>query len=239
VPVADLRIHVEVGRIEQSRDPGVARGLGAERNARARIPDDTVGSLLDDRRDHRVGDLAEGFVPRDSLPLARAALSHSLERIFHPRGVVHSFAEAAALLAAARVEIRHIRSDLRVVGGLLLAPDDPVLDVHVPGAVGLVPAVHPMAAAHDLVPAPALAVDVAPVPVLGRGRQCRRGGFRAIGAGCPILATQVSEAQRQRQRAGGSRNEEAASIEIRRRHPLFVHSIVAGSRSKPPNMSFH
>ena len=122
--------------------------------------------------DHRIGDLAERLIPGDALPLARAAWAHPLQRVLHAGGVVHALAEAAALLAAARVEVRHVRSDLRVVGRLLLAPDDPVLDVDVPGAVGLVPAVHPVAAAHHLVPAPALAVDVAPVAVLGGGGRC-------------------------------------------------------------------
>ena len=117
-------------------------------------------------------------------------------------GVVHALAEAAALLAAAGVEVGHVRVRLRVVGGLLLAPDDAVLHVDVPGAVGLVPAVHEVGAADDLVPRPAFAVDVAPVAVAGRGgRRSRNGG---CGAQAPRSQTRAPAARHRRRRAGRS-----------------------------------
>ena len=94
----------------------------------------------------------------------------------HARRIVHAFAEAGALLATARVEVGNLGANLRIVGRLLLAPYHPVLDVDVPAAVGLVPAVHPVAAANDRVPGPLLAVDVAPVAVGNRAGGTRRYG---------------------------------------------------------------
>src|SRR3990172_5972494 len=131
-----------------------------------------MGALGGDRVDHQVGDLVERLFPRDALPLARAALADALERVLHPRRIVHAGAVTPALLAAARVEVRRVGADSRIVRRLLLAPDDPVLYVHVPGAVRLVPAVHEVRAADALVPPPLVAEHILP-SAIRRDRRCR------------------------------------------------------------------
>ena len=81
--------------------------------------------------------------------------------VAHARGRVGVPGEGRAAGAAARLVLRGVRSDRRVVGLLGLPGDDPVLDVHLPRARA--GAVHAVRGAHDLVVAPAVAVErVAP-----------------------------------------------------------------------------
>ena len=168
VGVADLAVQVEAGGIQQQHVALVGGRHACPRCRAGRCP----------RRSGRspraviVSSIVSAISPRASsqdrrfhLPEPRSPTRFS--GMAHARRVVHALAEAGALLAAAGVGVRDVGVGLRVVGDLLLAPDHPVLDVDVPGAVGLVPAVHEVAGAHDLVPAPALAVDVAPVVIGG------------------------------------------------------------------------
>ena len=66
--------------------------------------------------------------------------------------------ERGTARAAAGLVLRGVRADRRVVGLLGLPGDDPVLDVDLPRARP--GAVHPVRRAHDLVVAPAVAVEV-------------------------------------------------------------------------------
>ena len=195
---------------------------GADRVSRAQLPDDAIGTVLLERVENPLGDLAIRLLPGDALPLPGPALSHALERVANARGVVHALAEAGAFLATARVGIGEPGPGLWVLGRLLLAPDESVLHVDVPAAVGLVPAVHEVGALDDLVPAPALAVDVPPVAVAG----CRRMCFvhRVLGRRRWRTRTQISDREHEPRGAGRSADQEGPPADARLPLRLTVHS---------------
>ena len=151
------------------------------------------------RVDERAGDLPQSLLPVDALPAARAPLAHALEWILEARRVVHALAVAATLLAAARVEVGHIRTGLRIVAGLLLPPHDAVLHVDVPGAVRLWPAVHEMRASPHSVPGPLGSIDVGPAGVLRERR--RLSGGLSRGVAWPQLPHPERETRRARRRS--------------------------------------
>ena len=170
-------------------DGGAATGVRG-----ARIPGDCTGPIGGDDVDVHVGDLVQRLLPGDPLPLPLAALSHPLERVREPPRVVHALAVAGSLLAAARIEVGDAGIDLLVGAGLLLAPDDPVLDVDVPAAVALVPAVHEVGALGDLVPAATSRDRGLRSPRIGR--RLRRGGLRRRRLSSPSTQSKLAHGQR-------------------------------------------
>ncbi len=158
--VSDVGIDLDQGRVQNvpqpvSRDGGTAAGVCG-----AGVPGNRPGSIGGDDVDVLVGDLIQRLLPGDPLPLPFAPLSHPLEGMEEPARVVHALAVAGAFLAAPRIEVGDAGIDLLVGAGLLLAPHDPVLDIDVPAAVALVPAVHEVGALGDLVPAPLRAIEL-------------------------------------------------------------------------------
>jgi hypothetical protein len=175
VVIADVRVHVQHQRVQHVGDPhgaqaGTAAGLG-----RSLIPDDGLGPVGGEGVDRDVGDLAQRLLPRDALPSALAPLAHPLERVLETGGVVHPLAVAGPLLTAAGVEVRDFGIRLGVGSHLLLAERDPLLDVDVPGAAPLIPAVHEVGSLGDAVPAPLPPVDVLEAPVRDRAGDTRDG----------------------------------------------------------------
>ena len=138
-------------------------GRGAE------VPVDRSGAMLFGRDgfDESVGDFGERLLPGDPLPLAFPALADSLERRGESRPVVHAVAVAGPFLTAARVEIGEIGVGLLVAGDLLLAPDDAVLHIDVPGAA-LIAAVGVVGALGHAIPCPLLPVEIPEAGVLDR-----------------------------------------------------------------------
>ena len=67
------------------------------------------------------GHLGDGLVPGDALPLALAAGAGAPHRVEEPVGAVHDLRVLHALVAAARVGVRHVGRDGRVAGRLVLA----------------------------------------------------------------------------------------------------------------------
>ncbi len=144
---------------------------GAQIEVRTQILVDGVGAVLLGDGHHLLGDLLDRLLPADALPLAAAPLAHALHGDREPARAVHQLRVAGALLAAARIEVRHAGFGGLVPGALLLANDDPVFHVEVPGAGA--PAVGPaVGALGDRVPGPALAVEIFPASEL---RGCPRG----------------------------------------------------------------
>ena len=100
---------------------------------------------------------------QDRVAEARLGLPVHLEQhaahvgVADPGGGVGVPGERRAARAAARLVLRPVRTDRRVVGLLRLPGDDAVLDVHLPRARA--GAVHPVGGAHDLVVAPPVAVE--------------------------------------------------------------------------------
>ena len=107
----------------------------------------------------------------NGVPEALLGLTEHVEQdaahvgVFDAGGRVLVPAERGAARAAARLVLGHVGAGGRVVRLLGLPGDDPVLDVDLPGARTC--AVHAVSGAHDLVVAPALAVEgVAVAPAL-------------------------------------------------------------------------
>ena len=103
----------------------------------------------------------------DGVAQARLGLAEHVEEdaahvgVLDAGGRVLVPAERGAARAAAGLVLGHVGAGGRVVGLLGLPGDDPVLDVDLPGARAR--AVHAVGGAHDLVVAPALAVEGVPL----------------------------------------------------------------------------
>src|SRR5262249_57636886 len=100
-----------------------------------------VRAVLIDVVEQLAGDELQCLIPAHSLPLSAAALNWTSctealanEWILEPLGAVDIFNEAGPFLAAARIVVRQIAVDARIVGGLLLTDHDPILDVDHPRA---------------------------------------------------------------------------------------------------------
>jgi hypothetical protein len=167
VVIADLRVRLEHGGVEYRDGPGQPEAVASVGDGASHVPDQGSRPVSQHGIDARVGDLAEALLPGDAHPPARAPGSDALQGMEQTRRVVHAFAVAGALLAAARIEVGHQGIRLRVVGDLLLAPDDSVLHVDVPGAAALIGAVHVVGAARHPVPDPTLPVEILPVAIGG------------------------------------------------------------------------
>ena len=113
--------------------------------------------------DDVVGDLGQRLVPANPLPLTLAALARATERVEHALVGVDVVGVAGPFLTASRIGVGEVVVDGRVVAGLFLSPDLPVLDVDVPRArPGAVDAVG--RPGHG-VPVPLLAVEIFPLAV--------------------------------------------------------------------------
>jgi hypothetical protein len=177
--VADLGGVLEDRGVQQVAGAREPQTVAAVAHAGAQVPVDGAGAVLLGHQgvDGAVGDLAQRLVPGHALPAALAALPHALQRVREPTAVVHAVAVAGSLLAAARVEVGHVGVGLLVAADLLLAPDDSVAHVHVPGAAAVVAAVDVVGALHDPVPPPLPAVQVGRLAVAhGAGDGSRSGG---------------------------------------------------------------
>ncbi len=206
VTVADLAVLVDHHRLADTGDAREGRRVLGQVVGRADIPNDPIGALLGGHIQPGIGDIGQGGIPGDALPFVLTARAHPLQRMRHPRRVVHPLRVATALLAAARVVVGQLVVDLLVFRRLLLAEDQAILHIHVPGTVGLIPAVHDVRATHHLVPGPLLAIHVLPAAVGRQGlaqQRLERGIARGRKAG-------GSEAGR---RAGGDL-EKVPAIEI-------------------------
>ena len=134
---------------------------------RRALGDDGIGPQLLDSIEHGIGDVAQGLVPGDALPLALAPLAGALQGVQDTLGGVEELAPGGALLAAHGVHVRHALLDGGEGARDLLQPDEAVLHVDPVGAVAGV-AVHAVGAPGHLVPGPLLAVEVLPAAVGGR-----------------------------------------------------------------------
>jgi hypothetical protein len=210
VVVTDLGIHAEDRGVEDQTRAMQPEPVAAVDVLGAEIPNDACGPARKQFIDGPVGNFPQRLVPGDPLPLALPAFAYALERMPKPSGLVHSLAEAGALLTAPRVEVRHIRVRLGVGCGLLLAEHHAFLDVHVEVAVRLVPAVHIVGALRDAVPRPARSVDVLPALIVGHAGS-RLGGGRAQSLG----GLEAKAAERQAENGGSRAAKETPPVEIR------------------------
>src|SRR5690554_7564754 len=131
--------------------------------ARALVGLELAGAILLEDVDDLVGDLLGGLIPGDALPLALAALAGPLQREAQAVGLVHGRGVDRPLLAAPRVGVGHVGVHLGVLGDLLLANDDAVLHIDVPGAVAH--AVDAVGGVAHAVPAPLVAVEILPAAI--------------------------------------------------------------------------
>jgi hypothetical protein len=164
VVISEFGIQVQHGHVQES-----VRPLDADvRAAGAFIPKDRPRPVPLEHVETLVRDLAEGLFPGDPLPLPGPPFPDPLQGMTETAGIVHPLAETGSLLAAPRIEIRHLRVRLWIGRRLFLPPHDAVLHVHVPVAAPLVPAVHVVRALGDPIPGPLVPVEIAP-PSVGCG----------------------------------------------------------------------
>jgi hypothetical protein len=126
--------------------------------------------LLDGVQDV-VGDLGQGLVPGDLLPLPLTTLAGPLQGVQHPLRRVQQPAPGRPLLAAHGVHVGDALLDDGQRAGLLLAEDHPVLNVDADRAVAGV-AVHAVGGHEGLVPLPTLTVEVLRSLILSTGGLC-------------------------------------------------------------------
>ncbi len=230
--VADVRRRVGDGRAEQMEEAQRAGEGRAEVHVAAEFAHDALAPAACERVDQRAGDLVQCLVPADPFPAARPARPHALQRIPEPGLADGERAAARALLAAARIPVRHRGVRRCVRRRLLFAPHDAVADVEIPGA-GRHAVGARVRAAHDAVPAPLRAVDVLPVLIeRGGGRLLRGLGRReraALLGGRGRCGTQTP--QQQQRRSGGAAVEEAAARDAPIRRHLDPHTAPESARA--------
>ena len=178
-------------------------GKDASRPPWPGVPSSMIGLRPDllDRVQDVVRDPRQRLVPGDALPLPFAALAGAPERVQDALRRIEEAAPGGALLAAHGVHVRHAVLDYGQVPRLLFGEDDAVLHEHPVGTVPRV-AVHAVRGPGDLVPPPALAVQVLRALVLSAG---------------PLSALLESF-----QRQGGCEHETAPSLVHARWSPHFV-----------------
>ena len=189
--VTDLGVDVQHRGVQhqggaQHRQAGAAVGLGC-----ALVPDDGAGAVAADHHvDHLVGDVVQSLVPAHPFPATLAARSDPLQGVTQARLVVHALRIAGTLLTATRVVVRDLGVDGLVDPCLLFAPDHAVLDVDVPVAAALVPAIDEVGALGDAVPLP-----LAPVHILeaGVGHVRKLERCRGLGAAEGSLPLQLHQ----------------------------------------------
>jgi len=164
VEVADGGVDVQLRRAQAAEEPISGYKMNPAAVPGAGLEDDRLRSLGLDGCEQILAYLVNGFVPRDSLPFALAALADALHRILDAVGVVHHVAPGTSLLAAAGVPVRAVGIDDGILARLFLAPDDAVPRVHVPQAVAGI-AVDEVGAVGDLVPLPLIPVQVFPIAI--------------------------------------------------------------------------
>ena len=159
------------------------------------------------RVEDRVGDARQRLVPSDPQPAPLAPGADAAHGVEQPIGARERVVEAAALLAALRVEVRVFRAARLGGRALLLAPDDAAARVDVEGAAARETLIG-VGAPGDAIPAP-----------LARGRRPprrrRRGPCLQRGRCAGRAAEREGRAAASRARARGRRRASgmAATIE--------------------------
>ena len=112
--VADVAGDVRPNRAEQRAEPLDARRARLGQHTCADVHVVRRGALLAQPVVEVLRHLGRRLVPRNALPLARAALTDALHRVEESIGLVHHLAVLGALVAAARVRVGQVRRQLRV-----------------------------------------------------------------------------------------------------------------------------
>jgi hypothetical protein len=119
--IVEFGVRVEFDPVEHLDEPldrHAPRGRG---EAPARFEHHTVGLPAHHRIDQCVGDLHQRLVPAHAFEAPGAPLTHATQGVAQTARRVHQGRVAGALLAAARIEVGDVGTDLRIVAGLLLA----------------------------------------------------------------------------------------------------------------------
>ena len=165
--VADHRHRIGDRTPQQAEEANRGGAVRAEVDVGAQLADGALSPAFGQLVDECVCDLVERSAPRYALPAAAA-----------PRPDALQVARARTLVAAAGIEIRNRVVRRRVIANLLLAKDDPLAHVEIPGArrhtIGV-----GVRAPHDAFPGEATSVHVAPIAIARSGGGNRRNRDRS------------------------------------------------------------
>ncbi len=157
--VVDDGVHIESQRTDELHN-----ALEGEAGQHASLPrssflDHRLRTHLLDSIQHMVGDLGQGLIPGDLLPLPLTPLAGPLEGVQHSLRRVQHPAPGGPFLAPHGVQVWDALLNDGECAGLLLIEDHPVLHVDAVRTVARI-AVHAVGGNKRLVPLPALSVEI-------------------------------------------------------------------------------